>query len=723
VTAAQLSEGWTTLKKSSESKSKVGQDRTSQSDATKTIPLARNDNPIRRPEDDVLGRMTAARSFALQVLSLDANEGLVVGVLGPWGSGKTSFVNLARPHFENAGVVLLEFNPWMFSGAQQLVESFFTELAAQLSVRPGLSELGKDFGEYGELFSSAAWLPFVGAMLARAGAVMKILGTLSQQRKEGIGARRTKIEHSLAKLEKPIVIVLDDIDRLPTPEIRDIFKLIRLTASFPNLIYVAAFDRKRVEQALEDDNVPGRAYLEKILQVAVDLPAIPQLVLTKQIASALDAVISEIENPGDFHEGTWPDVFVEIILPLIRNMRDVRRYAMAMKGTLVALEGQIALVDVLALEAIRVFLPDVFAKLHTDQEALTVTVGDTKDSAGMKKKIDSLVEMNKEHADVVRAMIRRLFPASQRHLGGSQYPPTWLHSWLKKRRVAHVDVLRLYLERVAGEGLQSFVAAEQAWSEFADREALEKKLRLVDAEMLQDVIASLESYEDEFKPPHVVPAVITLLNLLPDLPQRARGMFDLDARFTVGRVTLRLLRCLNGPAAVEAAIRQILPELASLSSKFDLILQIGYQPNAGFKLVREEAATEFERNWRGEVRSASVSQLALEKQLLSVLIYAKRESLEGESALVINDSPEMTTALLRAAQNEVKSQGFGTRAVRRTAYLNWDALLELYGDDATLFKRIRDLKATGPEGIDDLLDLAEKYQGGWRPSRNDYYSS
>jgi predicted KAP-like P-loop ATPase len=79
----------------------------------------RSDNPIRRDEDDALGRARAARSFARQVLGLDASEGVVVGVLGLWGSGKTSFVNLARNEFEAEGVSVLEFNPWMFSGAEQ----------------------------------------------------------------------------------------------------------------------------------------------------------------------------------------------------------------------------------------------------------------------------------------------------------------------------------------------------------------------------------------------------------------------------------------------------------------------------------------------------------------------------------------------------------------------------------------------------------------------------
>lgn len=86
---------------------------------------------------------------------------------------------------------------------------------------------------------------------------------------------RDKVSKALKKLDKPLIVVLDDIDRLSTPEIRDIFKLVRLTASFPNIIYILAFDRVRVEQALGEQGISGRDYLEKILQLVADLPVIP----------------------------------------------------------------------------------------------------------------------------------------------------------------------------------------------------------------------------------------------------------------------------------------------------------------------------------------------------------------------------------------------------------------------------------------------------------------
>jgi KAP family P-loop domain len=125
---------------------------------------------------------------------------VVVGVLGPWGSGKTSFVNLARPALEEAGVAVLDFNPWMFSGAEQLVDSFFIELSAQLKLRPELGVVGKDLEEYGELLSGLVWIPVVGPWVERGRSATKGLAKILQRRKEGIGARRSKVQNGLVPI-------------------------------------------------------------------------------------------------------------------------------------------------------------------------------------------------------------------------------------------------------------------------------------------------------------------------------------------------------------------------------------------------------------------------------------------------------------------------------------------------------------------------------------------
>jgi hypothetical protein len=678
------------------------------------------DNPIRDPADDTLGRSEVARSFAHQVLSLDASEGLVVGVLGAWGSGKTSFLNLTREYLADADLPVLDFNPWMFSGAEQLVESFFVELSAQLKVRPGLAEVGKDLEDYGEAFSSLAWLPLVGPWIERGRGATKILGKILQRRKEGVRGRRAKLAKALADLEKPIIVILDDIDRLSTSEIRDVFKLVRLTASFPNIAYLLAFDRSRVEEALAEQGVPGRDYLEKILQLAVDLPAIPAQVLRRQTFAAVDGALADLDNPGPLDDQVWPDVYMEIISPLIRNMRDVRRYAAAIHGTVRNLEGQIALADVLALEAVRVFLPDVFYRLNAAVEGLTTTssmsfVGST-EPPHLKLQVTNLVEAAGSKSDVAKATIERLFPAGLRHIGGSGYGADWRNRWLRERRVAHGDILGLYLERVAGESLRAFTDAERAFGLIGDRAAFEGYLRGLDIDRLQDVIASLEAFEDQFARDHVVAGITTLLNLLPELPTRQRGMFELDTRMVVGRVVYRLLRTVGDPNALEADVVEILPELTTLSAKWELISDVGYREGAGHKLISETSANALEAAWRSEVRSAPVEVLIREPELLRILFVAHTESDPTEPTIEIADQPEMTLALLLSARSDARSQTMGTRAVRAAPRLAWDVLVELYVDEGKLRTRIDALKATSPEEAAELLALADKYLGGWRPS-------
>ena len=230
---------------------------------------------------------------------------------------------------------------------------------------------------------------------------------------------------------------------------------------------------------------------------------------------------SGMDNVSRFDRNVWPDVFTGVIRPLLRNIRDVRRYATAIHGTVRDLNGQVALVDVLALEAVRVFLPYLFREMHKAIEGLTATSnpgsGDLGDTPRLKEQIDRLIEVAGDHTGVARQLVQHLFPAGHRHIGNIYYGPEWKSGWLKERRVAHEDILRLYLERVIGKGLQAFIEAEQAWARMADGEALDSYLRALDAERLQDVIWSLDAYEEQFAPEHVVPGSVVLLNLLSEI--------------------------------------------------------------------------------------------------------------------------------------------------------------------------------------------------------------
>ncbi|SCF19265.1 KAP family P-loop NTPase fold protein [Micromonospora saelicesensis] len=681
------------------------------------------DNPISGAEHDLLKRSVGAANIAGGIRDVDASGGYVVGVFGPWGSGKTSIVNMIGEALRaEPALPVIEFNPWMFSGTDELVQTFFRELAAQMRLKgPKVAAIAESVNTYADLLSPVEALPVVGAWFNRFRGATKVIAEYQEKRKGSIADQRHKLAVELAKLDRPIVVVIDDIDRLESTEIRDIFKLVRLTASFPNLVYVLALDRVRVEAALGQSGFDGRAYLEKIIQLGIDVPSVPNSVLLRLLGESLQEAVSDLGVLERFDEEAWPDILMEIVRPLITNMRDIARYCAAVRATSRTLGSQVEFVDVLALEAIRVFLPDVFQSVVAGRDGLTTTSSASfnprYENPRLKEQVDAVVAGGAKKPEVVKALIERIFPAARRHIGSNNYDSSWQSGWLRGRRVAHPDVFALYLEQVSNDGMRAFGNAEAAFALLDDERALDALLRSCEISELEDVVSALEAFETEFPVDAVVPASRVLLNLLPDMPERPRGIMTLvDARLVVVRVVLRLLRRLETPDEVMDAANSILPEVPHFASRFELITIVGYREGAGHRLVSETDAKVLEKQFHEQLAAAPSSRLANEKGLLRLLYSPK---FFGDDADVVHVDPKdipLCRALLLDAQSIVRSQQVDRRSVQKSVRMNWDVLVEVLGGEPAVKEAVDALRSTADDELNSAIELADKYLSGWRPS-------
>jgi len=95
--------------------------------------------------------------------------------------------------------------------------------------------------------------------------------------------------------EKRIVIMIEDIDRLDDGEIATVFKLVKLAADFSHTAYVLAFDQGVVAKALAkryaDSEGSGSSFIEKIVQVPIELPRVDEGVLQYVTVEAIDKVL------------------------------------------------------------------------------------------------------------------------------------------------------------------------------------------------------------------------------------------------------------------------------------------------------------------------------------------------------------------------------------------------------------------------------------------------
>ena len=698
----------------------------------------RADNPIETVHDDCLDREGSVQSFTQHVLNLDTSKGAVVGVFGPWGSGKTSFINLAKKKFKEKEIPVLDFNPWMFSGTEQLVGQFFDQLSNKLKIRD-YTKIAKSLKKYGDNFIETG-----GVFIRKTGLLMKMIGTVipsfcdsSHEKVKNVLKKRAQKHADRAEKAKPIIVVLDDVDRLSSPEIRDIFKLVRLTASFQDIIYIVVCDRLRVEQALgEEPGLSGRDYMEKIIQYPFDLPEASEHILGQQLREEIENAREDIKNHGPFDEQVWRDVSREIVRPLIRNMRDVRRYVAAIRGTVAGLEGKVALADVLGLEAIRIFMPDAFNHLPALMDILTTSSQlSSAESGSMKfeaalpeysdepenmkidaQRIGELIEAGKTPG-VVQAMIRFLFPACGKNIFGESIhqqfsdkddqdvekirkelslstdrPP--LEKFLVDYRVANEAVFRLYLERTAAEDVSVAEDTRQAFDRMADRGDLHEFMRSLTRRRRSEVIRHLEGFKDRFREEHVVPGSIVLLNLLPDMLENPVPTYD--RQVIVQRIIYQLFQALSNAdeaeaavRAAETAVRRILPEVAMLFPKVLFVFEIGYRDEFGQNLVSKTAASEFENKLLDRIKRTPIDNLMEESNWGLILRFANTVFGSSGDPFDSKKSAQLTFVILRS----VLKKTLGVDSIGPAQNLKRTRLIDLYGGEDVVRARIKNLRA------------------------------
>jgi len=192
------------------------------------------DNPLIDPQDDVLERKNFSETLAKSIINLEASHGFVYGLYGPWGSGKSTIINFVEYFIQqhnnknnvDTKVVIFKFNPWMFSGSENLTRVYLDQLRIRLSmsdVRKDLQAISKGikFIEHGLSFAEPITdtvLPGTGCFFKNAKKTLSnIRGTtdsIANTLKQDLHHTRQKISEQLNRQEDKILVVIDDLDRL-----------------------------------------------------------------------------------------------------------------------------------------------------------------------------------------------------------------------------------------------------------------------------------------------------------------------------------------------------------------------------------------------------------------------------------------------------------------------------------------------------------------------------
>lgn len=694
---------------------------------TRVLPRAgvvTGDNPIESRTQDRLGRARFADELAGALRGMGAGRGIVVGLTAPWGSGKTSVLNMVAEQLEvEPKLTVVPFNPWMFSGSDQLIHLFFEQLAAELRLRGGKadSRLADRLIEYGQAVGPLQFVPVAGVWMSRAGALAASTGKLmkGQKKPESVATQREEIERALRDLPSPLVVVLDDIDRLTPPEIRDIFRLVRLTAHFPNVIYLLAFDRARVERALDSDADTGRAYLEKIIEVDFDLPAIPEASVIEVLLTDLAATIEGLPT-GAFDEYRWQDVVVQIMRPLFRTVRDVNRYLATLPATLATIGVEVCLVDVLTLEAVRLRLPRVFAQLPDLRDLLTNVGMRPGNGSEEQAEIERLLSEAGPDRNAVAAVLRLLFPATERYLGGSHYGAEWLGTWQRERRVASPRVLDFFLSRLLPATAVDAATVDEVLAHLGDTLELRAILGRLKGRQIEDLLGQLEGDISDVGEAAVEPACSVLLELYPAVSRPSLGMGDFGPELAIDRVVVRLLHRIEAADERVRVTQALRAGLTSYTGQLHLLDIVGWSTPLEPALLAATDRDLLRQSICREIRHADVARLKGEPDILAVLGTALAEDPADRADVdVALQDPIVAASVLRSALSEIRSRSLSSVAEHAESVLMWEDLVTVLGGNeavGSLLELARPASETDPR-LALAVSLAKQYLEDGPPSQ------
>ena len=315
-------------------------------------------------------------------------------------------------------------------------------------------------------------LGFLGFWVWKFGKYNYFLAKANQEKKT-LGEARRDIQRTLRDLHeegKTILIVVDDIDRLAADQIRMMMQLVKANANFVGVKYLLLFERQVVEQSLEDkeNGINGRDFLQKIVRRGFDLPAIPTSKLLGYFDDRLHEGIGEQLTgrvQGSLTGGAFRHLLTNYLLHYLSTIRDVDRLLDTLILHLKLYDSggrrlDIHILDLVCIEVIRVFEPDLFREMQKFRVELTVTALRLEDYSNdhkthLRNVQESLLNtVNQQDIHTAKGLLHELFPLLEWAEIASD-TQSWAgptSEWLAQNRITHRTNFNRYFERALGEG-------------------------------------------------------------------------------------------------------------------------------------------------------------------------------------------------------------------------------------------------------------------------------
>ena len=249
--------------------------------------------------DKILATQNAQQSNECGAFTILVNE--------HYGVGKTSLFMQLHRIAEEKEIDVCWFKPWLYEDNKSLIVNFFRLIKEKLG--EGDKPLLKMLNRYAEILSSIEGYRLFPALHIE---------------ESSIETQFEDIQNRLRRKCRPIIVLIDDVDRLQGEELLKMLQMIRNMADFPNLYYIIAGDKAAMTSRLKEETISEpEEYLKKFFNMEVRFPAVD---------TELDDIFQErlkniMEYYGIDSENVWQYIAqFKFKKEVFASLRDVNRY-------------------------------------------------------------------------------------------------------------------------------------------------------------------------------------------------------------------------------------------------------------------------------------------------------------------------------------------------------------------------------------------------------------
>lgn len=341
------------------------------------------DIPINNEDDDLLDFKGKVKECIKEIKQSKVDHSLSIGVISPWGTGKSSFLNLIREQLkkDSKHYLCIDFNPRESNEANNIQENFFNTVSKAL--KPYNTDFSSLFKFYIESLQLDAQEDFMVSFI-------RIFKSIDKD------TIKDKISDILTNFPFKVVIFIEDLDRLFIEEIIEVFKLIDSNASFPNFIFITAYDKDQVNRMIKRKYVSNKSsFSDKFFDLEIPLPIRPYNRIHNYLVDLLAKKLELSEHELPVYRAPI-DASLRILSHYLPTIRDVKRFVNLFIEDYRGIKGEVDFRDFFFLTIIKYKDASFYRKLYQNEIL--------KKGTNNKYYFDSTVNSNMDFVDILELL-------------------------------------------------------------------------------------------------------------------------------------------------------------------------------------------------------------------------------------------------------------------------------------------------------------------------------